>query len=227
MKPVIKNEDLREKREELRREEIRHSILHAAEAVIIRKGFSAMTMDDVAGEARISKVTLYKYVRSKGSFLFEIMNQYLNVQEEKIRRIADSEAGASEKLRLVIRDIVRTHKEKNNLSRVLMEDRATFNFMRLLFKADSKTGNDRFRKNLGMLKRKDQDIMKLLSRIIEEGVTSGEFIPVDPMETAVFIDSFLGGINHSRFRKGKLVDLSDDELSEKIFVFISSSIRIR
>ena len=71
-------DDLRTKRELLRREEIYRSILLAAEKVLLAKGYTAMTMDDVAREACLSKATLYKYIDSKYMILFEIISRYLD-----------------------------------------------------------------------------------------------------------------------------------------------------
>ena len=58
--------DLRKERERQRREEYKETILHAAESIIVRKGYRATTMDDIAREAQFSKATLYNYFRSKG-----------------------------------------------------------------------------------------------------------------------------------------------------------------
>ena len=62
----MKTSEVRRERELRRREGYREIILHAAERVILRKGYSALTMDDVAREAQLSKATIYKYVAGKG-----------------------------------------------------------------------------------------------------------------------------------------------------------------
>jgi AcrR family transcriptional regulator len=217
--------DSKTKRKLLRRQKIHLSIIHAAEKIIISKSYTAMTMDDVAREACLSKATLYKYIPGKGRILFEIARHALDEVEVKVRRVADSEAGASEKLRAIIAEVVHFHKTKRNIGRMLMMDKAAFKFLRLIYKGEGKAWNEDFRKSVNLLKRKTLGTLKLISRIIEEGVASGEFQPVDPMETVFFIESLLAGINRPRLWEMKLVDWPEDELSEKIFVFIYSSIR--
>jgi len=221
----ISADDPRAERELRRREEIRRAILDAAEKIIIIKGYTAMTMDDVAREAGLSKATLYKYISSKGLILFEIVSHYLDMEREKIRGIADSEARASEKLRAIIAEIVGFHRAKCNIARILLMDKSTFHILRLIYGGDVKAANEQFYRKLNVLKRKSLEISKLIARIIEEGVASGEFRPVDPMETVFIIDSLLSGTNHPRLWQNGLAGLPADELSEKIFAFIYSSLR--
>jgi AcrR family transcriptional regulator len=220
-------DDPRAKREVLRRQGIRLSILTSAENIITTKGYTAMTMDDVARAACLSKATLYKYIPSKEQVLFEILCRYLDEEEVKLRRILDSGAGASEKLRAIVSGAIHLFQTKSNLSHIMMLDKATFKFMRLLFDSDDKAGSERFRKSVNVLKKKKLGLMKLSSQVIEEGVVSGEFRAVDPMETVFFINSFLGGISHNWFWRKGMVDLPEDKLSEKSFVFILSSLRKR
>lgn len=225
MNEAMKNEDPREKREVLRREEIRHSILHAAETVISRKGYAAMTMDDVAAEARISKATLYKYVRSKSRVLFEVINHCYDDEELRLREIAGSGACAAEKLRRVIQDIIRVHEEKDFLGRTMTMDQAAFRFLHVLHSGEDDDGLDDLREEISFMKHRNMDMMRTASGIVEQGISSGEFRPVDPMETIAFIVSLLQGVVHNKFWRETIFDTGDGELSEKIFVFIHSSLR--
>lgn len=217
-------DDQRAEREQLRRQEIHSSILSAAEKIIKTKGYTAMTMDDVARVACLSKATVYKYISSKDQILFEIVCRYLNEEEAKIRRVVDSRGAAAEKLRAIIKSTVHLQRAKSNISHMLRLDKATLKFMRLVFKVDGKAGNKHFQKNVNYIKQKKMELENLFAKIIEEGVASGEFRQVDPMETVFFIASLLTGIDHSWFWKSGMNDLSEDELSEKIFVFIYSSL---
>lgn len=217
-------DDQRAEREQLRRQEIHSSILFAAEKIIKTKGYTAMTMDDVARVACLSKATLYKYISSKDQILFEIICRYLNEEEAKIRRVVDSRGAAAEKLRAIIKATVHLQRSKSNISHMLRLDKATLKFMRLVYKVDGKAGNKRFQKNVNYIKQKKMELENLFAKIIEEGVASGEFRQVDPKETVFFIASLLTGIDHSWFWKSGMNDLPEDELSEKIYVFIYSSL---
>lgn len=220
-------DDPRAKREYLRRQEIHLSIIIAAEKVIIQKGYTAMTMDDVARGACLSKATLYKYIPSKDRILFEIACRYLNEEETKFRQVVDSGTGAAEKLRAIIAEMLHFHRKKRNIGRMLMLDRVTLKFLRRIYEGDGKTGNEYVQRDIAFLKRKNLGIMKLVARIVEEGVVSGEFRPVDPMETVYFLNSFLVGIDHTWLWGGGMINLPEDELLEKIFLFIFSSLRKR
>jgi len=214
----------RDRRELRRRDEILRSILQAAERVIVSKGFTAMTMDDVAREACLCKATVYKYLPSKGRLLFEIVSHSLDEEDGKIRKVVDSEVPASEKLRAVIAEIVRFLRAKRNIGHMLKMDKSHLKLLRLIHQGGGKARSESFRKNMDLLRRKDLAVMKLVAGIVEQGVADGEFRPVDPMETVSFLYSLFDGIVQPRIWKRGTLDLSDTGLSEKIFSFIYSSI---
>ncbi len=222
-RPAVANP--RAARELRRREEIFRSILEAGEKLIILKGFTAMTMDDVAGEACLCKATVYKYIPSKGRLLFEIVSHSLDEEQVKTRAIVDSGGGAVDRLRAVIALIVRLHRAKSNIGNILMLDEVHFKILRLVHQADRGPGNKNLRRGLGILRRKDLDIMKLIAGIIEDGVAAGEFRPVDPLETVSIMYSLFDGIVQPRFWQRGTLDLSDEELSERVFTFIYASMR--
>src|SRR4030065_51776 len=94
----MRTSDVRRERELRRREGYRETVLHAAERVILRKGFSALTMDDVAREAQLSKATIYKYVAGKGVLIFEIMGHNFDDIRDRVAGIVDGPGTAGEKL---------------------------------------------------------------------------------------------------------------------------------
>jgi len=220
-------DDLRAKREHLRREKIYRSILLAAEKVLLSKGYTAMTMDDVAREACLSKATLYKYIDSKSKVLFEIISRYLDDQVEMVRQIVATKKRSSEKLRAIIAEVVAFHRSKSNIGRIMMMDESTSKFLRLIYENDGKAESIAFQKNLSLLKEKHSLVVKLITGVIEKGVATGEFRPVHPMETVFFLEALLSGINQARFWDKKKIDLLEGELSEKIFVFVYSSLSVQ
>ena len=126
----MKTSELRRERERQRREGYRETILHAAERVILRKGYSATTMDDIAREAQFSKATLYKYVPGKGVLLFKIMGHYFDEIRDRMAGILAGPGTAGEKLRLSIRMILQYNEDKKNITRVLWMDNSMLKFMR-------------------------------------------------------------------------------------------------
>ena len=131
----MKKKVLQVEREEWRRREFRRCIVHAAEKILVAKGYAGMTMDDVAREAQFSKATLYHYFRSKGELLLEILGHFFEDLEQGIRKINRLPLSATERLRRGIHYYIRFNEEKENISRMLMMDRSFLEKMHI-FVAD-------------------------------------------------------------------------------------------
>lgn len=213
----------RQERERRRRQEMRLSILKAAESIIITKGYSAMTMDDVARRAQLSKATVYRYFSSKGMILFEIIEQYFFEICETIKEILAKKIKATEKLNQAIHLIIRFHLEKENISRILMMDKYMLKIMRLIFEGNVHYSSSPEQKRLLRLKQKSVEVIKTAARIIDEGISSGEFRRVDAEETIAFISALLEGLFHNQLWREKF--RKEDELSEKVFGFVFSGIK--
>lgn len=201
----MKTSDIRRERERQRREGYRETILHAAERVILRKGYSATTMDDVAREAELSKATLYKYVPGKGVLVFEILGHYFDEVRDRMAEILAGPGTASEKLRRSIRMVLLYQEDKENIARVLWTDDAMLKFVRVFAaspgKAGSATAADR--KMLGLLQGKNREFTRMGVRLIEEGIAAGEFRRMDSGNAVAFIEAVLQGYAHNRFLSGE------------------------
>lgn len=220
----MKKQELRHERESQRRGEIRRHVVLATEAVILRKGFAAATMDDVAREAELSKATLYKYFPGKGALLLDLFNHYFDEIKVRMAEIAAMSKSASARLELAIREIVRFHLEKENLSRIMMMDQAMLKFLRLIFSDDARRVRPREQKGVALLKAKNMEIVELGASILRDGIKAGEFRRVDPLETVVFIASLLEGIVHNKLWRQEVLSGDANELSRRVFVFILSGI---
>jgi len=73
---------LAERRQE-EKERRRGEILDAVEAVAATRGWDAMTMDEVARKARLSRALVYVYFKDKTDLMFGIGERGLNVLKEK------------------------------------------------------------------------------------------------------------------------------------------------
>jgi AcrR family transcriptional regulator len=168
----MKSTDMRREREERRREGYREVILHAAERVILRKGYSALTMDDVAREAQLSKATVYKYVAGKGALLFEIMGHSFDDIRERFAGTVEGSGSAEEKLRRLVQVVLESGEDMKQINRILWMDKAMFRLMRVfapqLGRAGAVPAADR--KILAMLRQKRQELIDLGARILKEGV---------------------------------------------------------
>lgn len=221
----MKTIDVRQEREVRRRETYRKTILDAAERVILRKGYSALTMDDVAREAQLSKATVYKYVAGKGSLLFEILGHSFDEVRDEFAAILAGPGRAAEKLELLIQVALRRSEDKIEINRVLWMDKAMLRLMRLFVPVSGRAGaappGDK--KMLTMFRQKRQAMIDLAARILEEGVASGEFRRMDTAQAAAFIESVLQGYTHMRFWEGDAPP--DPRAAEGLTRFIIEGIR--
>jgi len=197
----MRSSELRRERENRRRAGYREVILRAAERVILRKGFSALTMDDIAREVQLSKATIYKYVPGKGALLHEIMGQYFDDFLTRLKAILAGPGAASEKLRTAIQGILQDQEDKREFTRVLWMDKAMLKLMRVFVQAPGKGGPAAAadRRMIGMFRQKRQEIVAVGASLFDQGVASGEFRRMDTTAAAAYVEAVVQGYGHSRF----------------------------
>lgn len=195
----MKKRQMRHEREEWKRQEYRRLILKAAEQVIVRKGTTAMTMDDVAREAEFSKATLYHYYRSKGELILEILANFFEETDEEVRRIRALDSSAKEKLRQGIHFYLQFNQEKENISRMLIMDHSFMEKMRIFVADKNKLTSDLDRRFLARMKTRRREILDNVAGILREGVETGEFRKMDIPDAVTFLESVLQGYCHVRF----------------------------
>lgn len=195
----MKRTDPRTERELQRREDFKRSIIHAAEAFILRKGISATTMDDVARAARLSKATLYRYFKSKGDLLFEIIVHYYDEIQRRLQAILDGPGRrAIDKLKASIRAVLAYQEENENIARVILMDPSVLKLMRVFVDEEARARSASGRRFLQMLKTRRQDVMDTGIRLIGLGVESGEFRDLDVPAAVQFLEAVLQGFIHNR-----------------------------
>jgi AcrR family transcriptional regulator len=200
----MRTSDIRSEREARRREGYREFILQAAERVILRKGYSALTMDDVAREAGLSKATVYKYVAGKGPLLFELLGHSFDDLRDRFAEIAGGPGTASEKLTALVHVVLQSTEAAKQLNRVLFMDKAMLRLMRVFAAPPGKPASaaQADRKMLAGLRQKHRQAIDLGARVLEEGIVSGEFRRMNANEASAFIEAVLQGYTHMRFWEG-------------------------
>lgn len=205
----MKKTDLRIERERQRRKEYKLSILKAAEDVIIRKGYSAATMDDIAREAQFSKVTLYRYFKSKAEIIHEIIINYLEHILERIKEVIALPMRASEKLRMIFHDILLFRQEKLNISRIIIMDRSFMKMLHIFVSGHNEPSSEMARKFGKRIRKKRKEIIAEVSVILQEGIASGEFRPLDIESTVFFMEALIEGYSHRMIWQEKKINLKD------------------
>ncbi|MGB8953478.1 MAG: TetR/AcrR family transcriptional regulator [Candidatus Aminicenantales bacterium] len=206
----MKKKDLRTERERQRREAYKKIILKAAESVILYKGLSATTMDDIADEAQFSKATLYRYFKSKGDIIFEIIANYLEEMSLRLKEIWEQEKSARERLRESLINVLHFQAEKQNISRALIMDKSFFKWMHICGADQDKIVPDMDNKYFQKIKAKRQKIVNGVCKLLAEGVASGEFRKMDIPAVAFFLESAFEGYFHTQFWQERKRNLEED-----------------
>ncbi len=209
---------LQQEREEWKRREYRRLILRAAERVIVHKGLSATTMDDVAREAEFSKATLYQYFAGKTGLLLEILANFFDEIAQGIQKISLGPESARDKLKESIRFYLEYNEQKENVARLLWMDREFRDKMGIFVAAERRLTSEADLKFLDDMKHRRTDILDGVARIIEEGVSSGEFREIDLTGAVTVIESLLQGFCHLRSWHERVYSVQ--EATDFIFEFM-------
>ncbi|HXM36906.1 MAG TPA: TetR/AcrR family transcriptional regulator [Pyrinomonadaceae bacterium] len=77
-------------------------VYRAAAQIILRKGYDATSINDIANELGMTKAGLYHYINGKKELLFDIMNFGLDELEREVVRPAQSLIDPAARLRFII-----------------------------------------------------------------------------------------------------------------------------
>ena len=161
------------------RQERKTQILDAARRVFAARGFHVTKMSDIAREAGVSQGTLYHYFRSKDDLFTSLFSSWAEKLEEVVRGLPDVPLSAAERLRRTSQvglDYVRADEA---LLPVFVEFWAY-----ALHKPEAAAS---FRSLF-------ETIRQSCARIIEEGIASGEFKPVDVETLSALPQIVLDGV---------------------------------
>src|SRR5216684_4355252 len=81
-------------------------VYRTAAQIILRKGYDATSINDIANALGMTKAGLYHYINGKKELLFDIMNFGLDELDEEVVTPACSIADASSRLRFIITSLV-------------------------------------------------------------------------------------------------------------------------
>lgn len=152
----------------------RHEIFAASSHLFLDKGFNETSMREIAEAAGIGKSTLYDYFRSKDDILVSYFEHELGDITDMAKEIIQQDLGVTEKLR----NIMQMHLEylvdnKNIFLKLTMESQ------RLALQSQQRIQTAR------------HAYQDMLRDLIEEGISLGEFRPVNPLLAARSIFTLL------------------------------------
>jgi AcrR family transcriptional regulator len=144
--------------------ERRAQIIEAALACFSRKGYHNTTMDDIVAESGLSKGSLYWYFESKDDLLASALTSvFVDVGQEAVAALEQC-ATASDKMRAVARAATGFSRMAEGLFNLFLE-----------FWASSPRREEASQLWVGLLAQYKDVVVE----IIEEGIQTGEFRPVD------------------------------------------------
>jgi len=159
-------------------EERKDQILDAATEVFSRKGFQQTRMDDIAEQSKLSKGALYWYFKSKDDLIIAILDRLFVHELDDLEKLRDEPGSAVDFMwqftERVIQDMLR-------MLRILP---LAYEFIALAFRS---------RVVQQVMRRYLKRYMDILVPVIERGIESGEFHPVDPIETSIAAGAIFEG----------------------------------
>jgi AcrR family transcriptional regulator len=136
----------------------RERILQEAVALFYARGFTGTTLDDIAAELGVTKPFIYTHFRSKTDLLAAICKPTIEMSMEAIANASKLPGTATERLRHAIIDF----------TRVVLQRQAN---IAIYFREEKSLAPDALAEIDALRKRFDQ----LLSKLLSDGVASGEF----------------------------------------------------
>jgi AcrR family transcriptional regulator len=81
----------------------RQEILSTAARLFHQQGYDGTSMNDIAAALKLSKGGLYHHFQSKDEILFDLMNQAMDITEERVIKVVRGISDPEERLRALIR----------------------------------------------------------------------------------------------------------------------------
>ncbi len=156
-----------------RKDEKQQMILKTALSLFSRFGFKKTTIEDVSSALGMTKSNLYFYVNSKQDLYEKTVGNALVQWRDSVGKAVDSVEDPVEKFKTMARaafDYLNTH---TDLHQILLNDPTIFTLS---------PEEDRFRDI-------NQGAMALIRNILEQGINTGRFIPVDVEHTTELLFS--------------------------------------
>jgi AcrR family transcriptional regulator len=160
-------EEKRRKKKEKEKENRKNTILKAARRLFFDRGFKAVTVDSIAAKSEVSKGSIYLCFESKEEIYAQILISENIALNQRIKNFSATKASASQLLLEFSRIYVDYFLNDKELFRILMTFMMQTGQMHLTEK-----------QNAELIWSTNENI-KIISEIIQKGIDSGEFTPID------------------------------------------------
>ena len=177
-------------------------IIDVAAKVFSEMGYKNVTMKDVVDACDISRGGLYLYYESTSELFIDVMKSQAAAGEDFTSLISDDATAADILLLFLQEEKKDLFKKKGNLNRAYFE----FYFDARPSKADN------------VYKKRFDNNVKMIGKLIEIGVESGEFVCDDPVTAAFNIVYLIEGLKATSATLG----VSPDSFDRQILYILQS-----
>lgn len=184
---------------EIRYDEKRRKILENAARIFAKKGYERASLEEIAGKLKLTKASLYHYIKSKEEMLFLIQMQAIEQLQKALEIVLESGKDPREKLGEAVKCHVLTVTQRHVVGALRQQE--------LIL---PKKWRDE------IVARRDHYDLTFL-KIIEEGIEKGVFRAMDWKMSKMAVLGALNWIVRWYSPKGKL---SVDEIGEAMADFI-------
>jgi len=152
----------------------RERILQEAVALFYERGFAGTTLDDIAAELGVTKPFIYTHFRSKTDLLAAVCKPTIEMSLEAIANASKLPGTATERLRHAVIDF----------TKVVLQRQPN---IAIYFREEKSLAPDALAEINALRKRFD----RLLSKLLSDGVASGEFAIKDVKMAALAIGGMI------------------------------------
>jgi AcrR family transcriptional regulator len=167
-------------------------ILQSALTCFAGKGYHKTTMDDIVTESGLSKGALYWHFKSKQELFIALVEWFLFEMEEEIAHAWTDEMSAADKIRAMARVTLDSSEQLVPFFNVFLD-----------FWAQT-SSDEQLRK---LFDKMLTDYQIQLTQIIEEGIASGEFRPVNGSQLSLALFGMMDALLLYRTLLGTKIDM--------------------
>lgn len=172
-------------------EERKTQILDTAEEVFASRGFEGANMDLIAQRSGLSKGAVYWYFKKKDDIIGALLDRVFRRSINALRGIATEDGSPRARLIRIGEQISRDYQGLQHLMPIALE------FYAIALRRKG------IRKHLASLY---EELLSILTPVIEEGVRSGAFAAVEPRRAATLLVASYEGLGVVWALSPKLVD---------------------
>lgn len=159
-----------------KKDQNKEAILEIAQEIFSKYGYKKTTLDDIANAVRKGKSSLYYYFSSKEDLFQGVIIKEVDVLKQALEKVVFRSMDAEEKLREYILTKLKTYRNLANLYNALENDVTAIGFIESI-----KAKNER-------------DEIRMIKRILIEGVRHNKFQIDDLNLTAIGITTAMRGL---------------------------------